>query len=284
MLGSLLGALATSMLRANVSGFSWFQLLPGFGHSAGVAHALGLQDPHAAFVIPTAWTVVGAILFFAFLARKGLERAMQRSGPERYIPDSGITPRNIFEVLTEALTGIVGGTLGHKDAVFYFPFLAALFTYILVANLVGFIPGILPATEDFSTNFALALCVFVAFNVAGVARNGFGYFKHLWGPKLPMIMIPVNILILVVEAFGLLIRPATLSIRLTANIFADHLVAGVIRDLGNGLPSVLGFLGGALFPLPFYALGLLVCFLQAFVFTLLSTIYLSLAVAHEDHH
>ena len=76
---------------------------------------------------------------------------------------------------------------------------------------------------------------------------------------------------------------ATLTIRLSANIFADHLVASVMRGLGESLP-VVGAIGAVVLPLPFYFLGLLVCFLQAFVFTLLSTIYIGLAVAHDDGH
>jgi F-type H+-transporting ATPase subunit a len=284
MLTSLLALAATALMGANASAFSWFQLVPGFGHANEIGHALGLADAHTAFVIPTAWTVVAVLLAFAFLARRGMERALAQDGPERFIPDATLSARNVGEVLVEGVSNLVGGTLKGKDAAFFFPFLATIFLYILLTNLLGFVPGVLPSTENFSNNFAMSLCVFVVFNVAGLARNGTGYVKHLWGPKLHWALIPLNLLIFGIETFSLFLRPATLSIRLTANIFADHLVSGVVRDLGGAFPSVLSYIGAALLPLPFYALGLLVCFLQAFVFTLLSTIYVGLAVAHDEEH
>jgi F-type H+-transporting ATPase subunit a len=250
-----------------------------------VVHALGVKEEHDASVILTSWLVVALVLGVAGLARLGLT-AMRSKGPlEQYVPSTSLTPLNAMEILVETLHGVFGGTLSSKDARIFFSFLAGTFCYILFSNLVGFIPGMPPATENISTNFAMGLTVFLLFNIVGLQRQGMGYITHLAGPKLPLAMaIVVTPLVFAVETLGLFLRPVTLSIRLTANIFADHLVAGIMRDMGAGLPSFLAPIGAIVLPLPFYALGLLVCFLQAFVFTLLSTIYISLSVGHTDEH
>lgn len=283
-MGDALAAAAAQGMRAFASGFNWWQQIPGFGHDSIYGRALHLDHASEAWVIPATWFGVLLLLGLALVARMGIQSALDRPGAAKFVPDAGLTVRNLFEILVEGLMGLFGGNLNAKDRAYYFPFLATIFTTIFVSNLLGFIPGVVPITENFSSNFAMAIAVFVVFNVAGIARNGTGYLKHLWGPKLPLLMIPVNVIILLVETFGLFVRPATLTVRLTANIFADHLVAGVIRDIGGGPGSVTGIIMGAILPLPFYALGLLVCFLQAFVFTLLSTIYIGLAVAHDEGH
>ncbi len=286
MIGSLLGALLPHAGAPMINSFSWFQLIPGFGEDAHLAHNIGLHDQEALSVIATSWLVVGLVLAFALVARGQLTAALARQGTDKYVADDHLTARSAAEVLIEGLRNLFAGTLSAKDVDRYFPFLASIFTYIFCNNLIGFIPGLPPATESISSNLAMALIVFLVFNIAGLARNGFGYIAHLAGPRLPLWLIPVTVLVFAIELFSLFLRPATLTIRLSANIFADHLVAGIMRDLGASAvdnPLLQALLAVAL-PLPFFALGLLVCFVQAFVFTLLSTIYLGLAVAHDDGH
>ena len=106
--------------------------------------------------------------------------------------------------------------------------------------------------------------------VAGIAIKGMGFFKHMMGPILPMAP-----LIFLIEALGVfLIRPGSLALRLFGNINGDHTVFGIMSDL---IPVVL--------PSVFLGLGIWVSFLQAFVFTLLSAIYIALSVDHgDDHH
>lgn len=286
MILDLLGRLLPGLFRTltpTVSNFSWLQLLPGFGSEDHLAKSFGLHDQHALLVMGTSWLVVIAVLGFALVARGQLQTALERSGVEKYTADADLSARTAAEVLVSGVLGMITGTLSHKDAEKYFPFLATIFTYILASNLVGFIPGLVPPTESVSTNVAVAVSVFLVFNISGLMRNGTGYIKHLAGPKLALWLFPVTVLVFAIELFGLVLRPATLTIRLSANIFADHLVASVMRGLGESLP-VVGAIGAVVLPLPFYFLGLLVCFLQAFVFTLLSTIYIGLAVAHDDGH
>lgn len=271
---SLLAAILARTSGAYASGFSWFQLLPGMTGEHGLGESLGLRDPHEAFFLPTTWTLVVVLLGLAFLGRRGLDRARARPAAERYLPDSGFSLRNLFEIVTAFLWNMLESNLGRQEARAFFPLVGALFSYILLANLSGFIPGVLPPTDNFSSNFALAVTVFVVFNYAGLARNGLGYLKHLAGPV--WWLAPA---FFVLETVSLLIRPLSLTIRLTVNIFVDHMLQTIARDLGG----LMGVIGAVVLPVPLYFLGLLVCVIQAFIFALLTTIYISQSVAHPDH-
>ncbi len=268
----LVRAVASRLMGSYASGFSWFQLVPGLSGEHGLGNTLGIRDEHDAFFIATTWGIVLFIFAIAGLARLGLNRALSREGTDKYLPDAGITIRNIFEMITEFLHNLMVANLGAKEARAFFPLVGGLFTFILFANLSGFIPGLLPPTDNLSSNFAMALTVFIVFNYAGLSRNGFGYIKHLGGPVLWL--APA---FFVLETVSLLIRPMSLSIRLTVNIFVDHLLQGIARGLGGDIIA-------ALLPVPLYFLGLLVCTVQAFVFALLTVIYISQSVAHEEGH
>lgn len=292
MIGTLLRPLLAQFSGAVVGEahhFSWFQKVPGFDlEHASVGHALGLKDPQAAYYIATSWGVVFVMLALAGVARMGLERAKAK-GEAGLVPDNGLGLRNLVEVLIEWLYGLMTQTIGSaKEARAFFPLVGCIFFYVLVANLSGFVPGVLPVTENMSSNFALSAAVFLVFNYAGLARNGFGYLKHLAGPVAAIAPI-----FFVLESFSLLVRPVSLAFRLTVNITVDHLLASIARTLGNaGVdPSnfhdlsaigVGGIIGGGLVPVPLMFLGLLVCVVQAFVFALLTTIYISLSVEHHD--
>jgi F-type H+-transporting ATPase subunit a len=134
-----------------------------------------------------------------------------------------------------------------------------------VSNLTGLIPGFLPPTSHPSTNFAISITVFLFYNYEGVRENGVGYLKHFLGPVL--FLAPMMVIL---ELIQHIVRPASLGLRLLGNISGDHMVLGLFSDL---TPLVL--------PVIFFGLGLFVSFIQAFVFTLLSTIYISMAIAHD---
>jgi F-type H+-transporting ATPase subunit a len=272
----LISLLLAGSSGAQASTFSWYQLIPGFGADSSVGQALGLHDAHEAFLIPTVWGLVVLLLGLAFVARLGIQSALAKGGTAAYVPDAGITVRNVFEVIIEWLYDLVAGMVGRSEAKAFFPLVGTLFLYVLIANLSGFVPGVLPPTENFSHNLALALCVFVVFNYAGLSRQGFGYIKHLAGPIA--LLAPA---FLVLETISLMIRPVSLTVRLSVNIFVDHLLQTIFRGMGE---SLLGYIGAAVLPVPIYFLGLLVCVVQAFVFALLTTIYISLSVAHADEH
>ncbi len=257
-----LGGVFHSMVSG---GFSWYHLIPGVADDSLVP---GMLQRGETYVIFAAWTGCAVVVALAWLAKRGLDRARARGGVDALVPDAGFTPRNVLEILTEALFDLAESSMGRKDAKIFFPFLGALFLYILVNNLLGLVPGFLPATSCVSNNLALAALVFLTFNAAGLWRNGFGYVKHLGGPIL--VMVPFFFLI---ESIGLFVRPVSLTLRLAGNMFGDHTVFGIMSDLVPwGLPSIL------------LGLGAFVSFIQALVFMLLTTVYISLAVADLDHH
>lgn len=247
--------------------WSWVNLIPGVGDD-GLGHALGIEAHGASTAIASAWAVCLILIVLALFARMGLERARAKGGVEQYLPETGLSARNVMEMYTTAILNMSENLLGRKDAIKSFPLLGGLFIYIFGCNLLSVIPGGLPPTDNISNNFAMGLAVFLVFNIAGLFRNGMGYIKHMAGPVwwLAWLILPI-------ELIGVAVRPASLSLRLMGNIVGDHTVFGIMSDL---IPVLV--------PSVFLALGIFVCFLQAFVFTLLSTIYIALSVAHDEEH
>ncbi|HUU50518.1 MAG TPA: F0F1 ATP synthase subunit A, partial [Nitrospinota bacterium] len=139
------------------------------------------------------------------------------------------------------------------------------FIYILISNLLGLIPEFYPPTINLNTNFAIASIVFIMYNYYGFRENGLSYIKHFTGP-----MWALAILYFPIEIFSHLFRPVTLSVRLFGNIFGDHNVIEIFQGL---IPIGV--------PVLFMFLGIIVAIMQAFVFALLTIIYIALAVSHE---
>ncbi len=229
-------------------GFSWIALVPG----------LNRLPAHTA----TALLVAALIVVLAWGARRSLDRAT-----DPLVPDGRFTPREVFELASGFIGGLAEGMIGH-DGRKYVPFLSSLFLFILFANLIGLLPGFSPPTDSFNTTFGLGIVSFLAYNYYGLRQQGLGYLKHFLGPVAWLAPLMV-----VVELFSQAFRPISLAIRLFGNMFADHLVLGIFTDLTK-----------LVIPVPFYFLGALVCAIQAFVFTTLSTVYIALAVSHEEHH
>ncbi len=167
------------------------------------------------------------------------------------------------------------------------PFLATLFFFILVSNFVGLIPGCKTPTGTISVTWALATISFVYFNVQGVrAHGGWGYIKSIAPSGLPVVMVPV---IWFFELVSLVLRWLTLAVRLYGNMFAGHMVLGIFAlatsvflqvavqsmDIVSGVIAVPWFL----LLVAMYALETLVAFLQAYVFTVLSSVYIQLATS-----
>jgi F-type H+-transporting ATPase subunit a len=206
----------------------------------------------------TAVLVAGLLVIFAASVHRQLaatEAAIQ--------PDDGVTARNLAEAFVEAIAGLTEGVIGH-DSTRYVPLLASFFIFVLVANLIGLVPGFMPPTSDFNITFGLGVVSFAAYHFYGAREHGFGYIKQFLGSVV--FLYP---LMLVVEVFSHLFRPVSLGIRLFANMFADHKVVEIFSDLTYVIPVV------------FYVLGAFVGVVQAFVFTMLSAIYIALAVSHD---
>ena len=163
--------------------------------------------------------------------------------------------------------GLMEGVMGEKEARRYLPFIGTLFLFILFSNLLALIPGFLPPTDTLKTNLGLAILVFLATHVLGVKEHGPKYFKHFLGPFLPLFF-----LMLPIEIISHIARPVSLAMRLLGNISADHAV-------------VIAFFGviPLLVPVPFLVMGVFVSVVQAVVFSLLATVYIGGAIAHEEH-
>ena len=178
------------------------------------------------------------------------------------------------------------GVIGHGFKK-HVPFLATLFFFILISNFVGLIPGCKTPTGTISVTWALATISFVYFNVQGIrAHGGWGYLKSLAPGGLPIVMVPV---IWFLELLSTVIRWLTLAVRLYGNMFAGHMVLGIFAlatgvflqvavqsfDITSGIIAVPWFV----LLIVMYALETLVAFLQAYVFTVLSSVYIQLATA-----
>lgn len=246
--------------------YSWVQLLFDAEHNIFTSK-LGADSADDAIRIVTLWVICFGLIGVASLARLGLNKVRAGGGKEQYIPSTGLGIRSIFELYTEAIFNMLANVLGRKDARGYYWLLGGLFLFIFTSNLFSVLPGGLPPTDNMNTNLAMALVVLVVYVVAGVARTGAGFFKHMMGPV--WWLAP---LIFAIEAAGVfIIRPASLTLRLFGNINGDHMVFGIMSDL---IPVIV--------PSIFLGLGIWVSFLQAFVFTLLSAIYIMLSVDHGD--
>ncbi len=183
------------------------------------------------------------------------------------IPDKGISFRNFVEAYGNFINGQCKAILGEEDGKKYFTFIATLFIVILLSNLLGLVPGFAPPTGHLSTTFALGVFAFIYYNVIGCKEQGtLNYLKHFAGPLWYM-----AILIFPIEIISNFIRPLSLALRLKGNMMGDHLVLSIFSDL---VPFAI--------PMIFYLLGLLVCVIQAYVFIMLTMVYISLATSHHD--
>lgn len=225
--------------------FTWSQLIPGVGHE--YAH------------VATLFLVTILVASMGMVARVSLG-----SGETAVVPTGKFSLRGMFEFFTEYIGSLADQIIGHHGRVFA-PYFASVFTYILINNLVGLIPGMTPATDNFNTTFAFGVFSFLAYNAIGLKEGGLGYLKHFLGPVLWL--APLMLLIELISHF---IRPLTLGLRLANVMTGDHTVLSVFLGLFPFGPAI-----------PFYAMGLLVCTIQAFVFTLLSMVYVALATAHD---
>jgi F-type H+-transporting ATPase subunit a len=268
--------------------YSWLEAIPGPNGQylyEVLQQALGLNKDQTITVL-NAWLLCFFILGLSAVARIGLNRARKAGGTLQFVPDRTLTPRNLFELFAGGLYNLAKELLGPKNAPKYFWLSAGLFIYILFGNLMGVLPGMSSPTGSMDHNIAMAIVVMLMFNGMGIATHGVGYFKHMAGPWLGVAGIALNVLLFSIEFVSyLLVRPFSLSLRLMGNMFGDHMVFGIMTDL-TGQPTVDIIAGGIplLFPCLFLALGIFVAVIQALVFTLLSTIYIALAVAHEDDH
>lgn len=188
--------------------------------------------------------------------------------------------QSLAEMGYEFVAGIAKENIG-KAGRKYFPFIFTLFIFILFCNLLGIIPYSFTATSHIIVTFSLAMLVFLTVLGVGFANHGIGFFKLFVPSGLPGWMIPIMIPI---ELVSFLARPISLSIRLAAAMTAGHILLKVFAGFIVMLASVgvAGQIAGILLPLPvlviLIGLEIFVAFLQAYIFALLTSIYLNEAI------
>lgn len=203
------------------------------------------------------WAAMIFLLTISFLVRSSI----------KLIPRG---TQNVVEVLSETLLNLAESNIGHMGR-FFFPLIATLGMYILVCNFFGLIPGFEAPTSNINTTASMAIPVFFATHYYGIKIHKFGYIKHFVGPLRSVFAIPLMVLMFFIELIGHIARPLTLSVRLFGNMIAKHKIL-----------LILGVLAPVIVPTPVLILGVLVSIIQAFVFVLLTTLYLAGAV--EEAH
>jgi F-type H+-transporting ATPase subunit a len=176
--------------------------------------------------------------------------------------------QNVLESIVGFFEGLLTDIIG-PEGKRYLPVVGTVGLFIFFSNLLGLIPGFMSPTAKLNVTVGCAVTVFLYYHVQGMKAQGVGkYLKHFMGPipVLAPLMVPIE----VISHFS---RPISLSIRLFSNIFAEEVLIVVIASI---IPYLL--------PLPFMALSIFTGFLQAFVFVLLSSIYLAGAVEHAEEH
>lgn len=251
--------------------FTWYNLLP-----EGLQHVIG---DHTFFAV----VVALLLIWFALAARASLVNA-----PDPAVPAEGLGARNITELLLEFVVVRQSDAIIGKQGRKYIPYFGTFFFFILFANLIGLLPGFAAPTSNLNTTLGLAVVSFIGYNIIGVREQGAGYLKHFFGPMtslpgqsiiskalfLPVLLVSV-VFFFILEAFSHGFRPVSLSLRLFGNMMGDHEVIGAFIALTK-----------VVVPVAFYLMGTLVSVIQAFVFMLLSMIYVALAISHghdEDH-
>lgn len=225
------------------------------------------------------WVFQASLLACALLLAAGFAVRSRIAGADAgVLPDEGVTIRNLFEVIVEGLANLARDTMGDEWRR-YFPVVGTIFFFILIANLLNLIPGIGGPTSDINTTAAWAVISFLVYNYVGIRAHGFWYINQFLGPSFFTLHVGgrhIHVRAMFwffgpLEFVLHLARILTLSVRLLANMFADHMVVTIFIGL---VPLVV--------PAIFMGLGLMVAVLQAFVFTLLSMIYIGQALA-EPH-
>lgn len=200
--------------------------------------------------------------------------------------------QSVIEVIYTFVRNMVTSTIG-EDGAKYFPLVFTLFAFILACNLIGMWPFAFTVTSHLSVTLALGALVFIIVVLVGLQRQGMGFFSRFAPSGIPW---PVYIILVPVEIITFLLRPFTLAVRLFANMLAGHsmikVLAGFIPiglGLGgaglfaNGFPGFLAALGSSFGVVAVTALEFLVAGLQAYIFAILTCIYLSESV-HDPHH
>lgn len=226
---------------------------------------MSIYSPLEDMGVPVHIQAVGLAAVILMITGVLLKRQIASAAQEGVLPDEGVTVRNVLELIVGGIAELAEQNMGPEYRR-WFPLVGTIFFFILISNLLGLTPGVGGATSYVETSTAWAIISVAVAEFVGVQKHGAGYVKHFLGP-VPW-LAPV---FFVLEVPLHLARILTLSVRLLANMFADHTIVAVWLML---VPVVV--------PAIFMGLGLVIAVLQAFVFALLTMIYIGASL--EDAH
>jgi F-type H+-transporting ATPase subunit a len=245
-------------------------MFPALQHNA---HSLGKMvisgrpvEGHDLEPITTSFLVALVVIGIASAVKSQL-------GELAVVPEDKLSLRTFIELFIGYFYDMAKDVMGAKRAKRFFPIIGTCAMFIFFSNLLGIIPGMSPPTSNLSVTFGCSLLVFLLFNYYGFKENGIGYLKHMTGPWLGPLGLPLNILIFSIEVISTTMRLLTLAVRLMINMAVDHLIGSIFIAL------VALFL-----PVPAMILGVIVIVVQTLVFCLLTAVYIGLATEHEEHH
>ncbi len=225
----------------------------------------------ASFTNASLWMVMTILIITGFLIYSMRNAALV---PNRI--------QSVGELTYEFVANMVRDSAGH-EGMKYFPVIFSIFVFVLVLNLLGMVPlpglGAFTVTSHIIVTFAMAAFVFIGVTLIGIANHGLHFFKLFVPSGVPVLLLP---LITVIEIISYLTRPISLSVRLFANMMAGHTMLAVF----GSFVVAMGLIGGwvpLLFMVFIMGLEILVAFLQAYVFAVLSSIYLNDALHAADH-
>lgn len=270
-----------------------------------IKYNLANMEIHLNTIVST-WIVMGIILFFGLLYRQSVTKTLKELKSYPYKADllipKSISIQNFFEMIIEGINNINQSILGHKIADKYMVLLVSYFIFILFSNFFGYIPPFLkyegqsllvPPTSDLSTTLALTLISVITYNIIAIKETGIkNWLEHFIFPVpyilkmgkekltilIGVVLLPLFLLLNIVDVLA---RTISLSLRLFANIFSEHLMVEkfVEQIIENNLVFIKIFLWILTFFVMF--LGIAASIIQALVFEVLSTIYLALYLPHE---
>jgi F-type H+-transporting ATPase subunit a len=232
--------------------------------AAAMASALGIAVANPAAIVPNYLVMCGVIVLFILAVGLFLRSRLSVDNPGKV--------QIVLEDLIGYLNGMLDEDVGHKGRR-YLPVVATIGAFIWVGNLMGQVPGLIPATMNINVTLACALVAWLYYHYQGFKEQGIvSYLKHFAAPPgIPVALAPI---MLPIEVISHLSRVMSLTLRLFGNIFGEKLVVLILASI---IPFVV--------PLPIMFLGVIIGTLQALIFVKLTMIYLSAAVATEhDHH
>ena len=206
------------------------------------------------------WIVVGSVALFFWSAARAPQLVPSKI-------------QSLAELSVEFLRGLVMENMGERGMRF-FPFIVTLFFFILFANLLGLIPGTYTITSQLMVTGVFSIVVYVMSLIVGFAIHGTHFLSILIPPGTPVWLFP---LMLPIEIISHLARPVTLALRLFANMTAGHTVLFVLFGMMLAGGALIGWLPFG-FTVAVYLLEVIVAFIQAFIFTILATVYLGDAI------